>query len=119
MYTEYSPPEAQISLRFSLPPAIFEQKKPRSIFVEKRKCTELPQNDLQHFTVKSTMYTLNTHPMPKFHSVSLYVFQIFKVFGFPIGYIGDVQNSLKIKNSKFEKQNKKKQYFCEDQWEEN
>ncbi len=31
-----------------------------------------PQNDLNHLTVKSTLYTLNTHQRPKFHPISLY-----------------------------------------------
>ena len=29
---------------------------------ENRKCTELPQTELEHLIVKSTLYTLNTYP---------------------------------------------------------
>ncbi len=29
---------------------------------ENRKCTERPQIELEHLTVKSTLYTLNTYP---------------------------------------------------------
>ncbi len=49
-------PDAQISLRFALRPAIF------GMVVKNRKCTEWPQNDFKHLTVKSTLYTVNTHP---------------------------------------------------------
>ncbi len=37
-----------------------------------------------------------------------FVFQIIEVYGFPIGYNGEIKKkSLKIKNSKFQKKNKK------------
>ncbi len=38
-----------------------------------RKCTKWPQTELEHLTVKSTLYTLNTYALrSKFWSVSLY-----------------------------------------------
>ncbi len=48
-------PEAQISLCFSLRPAVFE-------IPACGKCTEWPQNDFKHLIVKCTLYTLNTNP---------------------------------------------------------
>ncbi len=50
-------PEAQMSLHFVLRPAVLKHK-----VIENQKCTESPQNDLNHLTVKSTLYILNTHP---------------------------------------------------------
>ena len=40
---------------------------------ENQNCTELPQTELEHIKVKSTLHTLNTyHQRPKFWFVSLY-----------------------------------------------
>ncbi len=41
---------------------LYDQPFSRYRFFENRKCTEWPQNDLTHLSVKSTLYTLNTHP---------------------------------------------------------
>ncbi len=48
--------EAQISISFTLRPAIFEIQACR-----KSESTEWPQNALNHWSVKSTLYTRNTH----------------------------------------------------------
>ena len=52
----------------SLPPrpkfhsvSLYELSFSRYKVVESRKCTEWPQNDLNHLTFKSTLYTLNTY----------------------------------------------------------
>ncbi len=50
-------PEAQISLRFALRPAIFKVQD-----VKNRKFTQWLQKDLKHLSIKSTLCTLNTHP---------------------------------------------------------
>ena len=39
--------------------------------VENRKSTQLPQNDLKHLS-KVSVYTENSPPRPKFHSVFLF-----------------------------------------------
>ena len=49
--------EAEISLCFTLLPAVFKIQ-----VCKNRKCTEWPQNDRKHLSVKNTLYTLNTHP---------------------------------------------------------
>ncbi len=77
-----------------------------------RKCTEWPENDLKHLTVNSTLYTLNTHPEAQISlrfALRPLVFQIIKVFGFPIGYNSEFQifvknqklNTSKIQSSTF------------------
>ncbi len=62
-------PEAQISICFALQPAIFEWQACRN-----SECPEWPQNDLNHWSVKSTLCTLDTHPrgpnFPPFHSTT-------------------------------------------------
>ena len=50
-------PEAHASPLFALRPASFEIQ----VF-RKSKWTKWPQNDINHLSVKSTLYTLNTHP---------------------------------------------------------
>ncbi len=50
-------PESQISIRFALLPAIFEIQA-----CQNSKCTKWPQNDLNHWSDKSTLCTVNTHP---------------------------------------------------------
>ena len=47
MCTLNSHPEAQISIRFALRPALFEIQ-----FFENRKCTQWLQNDLNHWSIK-------------------------------------------------------------------
>ncbi len=42
--------------------SLYGQRFPRYKVAEYRKCTEWPQTELQHLTVKSTLYTLNTYP---------------------------------------------------------
>ena len=42
--------------------SLYDQPFSRYKIVENRKCTEWPQNNLKFLTVKSTLYTLNTHP---------------------------------------------------------
>ena len=54
-------PDAQISLRFALRPTVFEIQ----VF-RKSKWTQWPQNDLNHWSIKSTLYRLNTHPRPPY-----------------------------------------------------
>ena len=95
--------------------------------VENRKCAEWPQNDLKHLSVKSTLCTLNTDPRsPNFTAfrstttvfeiqgcrkaqISLsftlrtLVFQIIKVFGFPIEYNGEFQKFVKNQKLKISK----------------
>ncbi len=57
VYTEYS----SMGPKFhSL--LLYDQPFSRYNIVKNRKCIEWPQNDLNHLTVKSTLYTLNTHP---------------------------------------------------------
>ena len=57
VYTEYSPPRTKFhSVSF------YDQPFSRYKVVENRKCTKWPQNDLNHLTVKSTLYTLNANP---------------------------------------------------------
>ncbi len=44
------------------PVSLYGQPFSRNKLVENRKCTEWPENDIEHLTVKSTLYTLqNTH----------------------------------------------------------
>ncbi len=50
-------PKAQISICFALRPGIFKIQACR-----KSEWTQWPQNDLNHWSVKSTLCTLNTHP---------------------------------------------------------
>ncbi len=57
--------ESQSSVRLALLPALFKIQ-------SCRKCTEWPQADLQHLTVKSTLYTLNVTPESTFWPSSLY-----------------------------------------------
>ena len=75
-------PETQISLRFSLRPAVFEIQGCQS-----QNCTEWPRNDLNHLTVKSTMYThwiLTPEAQIALRFAPwLLIFQIIEVFGFP------------------------------------
>ena len=72
--------KGQIVVRFALRLVVSE------IYVQvvkNRKCTEWPQTEYEHLTVKSTLYTLNTYPLRfKFSSVSLYdeLFPRYKVF---------------------------------------
>ena len=60
-YTKYLTFEAQSLVHFSLWLAV-----PRyNVHVQgqqNRKCTEWPQTELEHLTVKGTLYTLNTYP---------------------------------------------------------
>ncbi len=97
MYTEHSPPRSKFQSV-----SLYNQPFLRHSFVENRKCAEWPQNDLNHWSVKSTLCTLNTQISLRFALRSL-VFQIIEVFGFPIGYNGEIKKSLKIGNSKFQK----------------
>ena len=41
---------------------LYDQPFSRYKVVENRKCTEWPQNDLNHLTVERTLYTMNTTP---------------------------------------------------------
>ncbi len=50
-------PSPEFSVHFALQPTIFEIK-----VAKNRKCTEWPQTDLEHLTVKSTLFALNTPP---------------------------------------------------------
>ena len=61
IYTELLTPEAQIVVlvRFALRLVVFE------IHVEvgdNQKCSEWPQSELEHLTVKRTLYALDTYP---------------------------------------------------------
>ena len=56
MYTEYSPPRPKFHSV-----SLYDQPFSRYRFFENRKCTEWPQNDLKHLSVKNTLCTLNTH----------------------------------------------------------
>ncbi len=70
-------PKTQISIHFALWPAMFEMQgcwkseidsvllyKPFSRYnvFKNRKCTEWTENDLNHLTVQSYLYTLNNYP---------------------------------------------------------
>ncbi len=48
--------ETQMLVRLALRPAIFNIQVSRN-----RKCTKLPQSDMEHVTVKHTLYTVNTY----------------------------------------------------------
>ncbi len=88
LYTLNTHPDAQISIRFALRQAIFEIQ-----VVKNRKCTEWPQNDLNHIPDKSYLYTLNTYPRgPNFTPFCSTVarFPDNRSFWFPhIGYNGE------------------------------
>ena len=47
-------------VRFALRLAVSEKQHVQG--GQNRKCTEWPQNELKHLTVKSTLYTLHTYP---------------------------------------------------------
>ncbi len=55
VYTEYSQPRRKFHSV-----SLYNQPFSRYKFVENQKCTEWHQNHLNHLTVKSTVYTLNT-----------------------------------------------------------
>ncbi len=58
IYTNYIlTPEVQISVRFAM-----NQRFSRYKVVGNRKCTEWQQNELEHLTVKRTLYALYTYP---------------------------------------------------------
>ncbi len=72
---------AQISLCFTLRTAVFEIQG-----FDNWKCTEWPQNDLKHLTVKSTLYTQNTHPQSQISlrfPLRLPISKILAIFQFP------------------------------------
>ncbi len=54
-------PEAQILVRFALQLAVSDIYNMYKVS-KNQKCTEWPQTELSHLTVKSTLYTLNTYP---------------------------------------------------------
>ncbi len=56
-YTKYLPLRSKFSFV-----SLYDYPFPRYKVVKNRKCTEWPQTELEHLTVKSTLYTLNTHP---------------------------------------------------------
>ncbi len=60
VYTVHSPPRPKCHSV-----SLYDKPFSRYNVVENRKCTEWPQNDLKHLTVKSTLYILNTHPKVK------------------------------------------------------
>ncbi len=73
---------------------------------KKQNCTQWTQNDLKHLSLNSTLCTLFTHPEAQislcFNLRSL-VFQIIEVFGFPIGYNGEIQKFVKNQKLKISK----------------
>ncbi len=90
-------PEAQISLRFALRPAVFEIQACRKL-----ECTKLPQNDLKHWSAKTTLCTLNTHTRgPNFTPFRSTVARFPDNWGFwfPIGYDGEIEKKI-VKNRK-------------------
>ena len=80
----------------------------RNKIVENRKCTEWPQNDLNHLTVTSALYTLNTYPGgPNFNPFRCTVarfpltFFVFNWgFWFPIGYNDEYKKIVKTQKLK-------------------
>ena len=42
--------------------SLYDERFSRYKVAENQKCTEWPQTELEHLIVKSTLYTLNTHP---------------------------------------------------------
>ena len=68
VYTKYLPKKPKFQSV-----SLYDQQFSRYKVAENRKCTEWPQTDLKHLTVKSTLHTLNTYPMrPKCWCFSLY-----------------------------------------------
>ena len=59
-YTEYSHPRPKFHSVW-----LYDEPCLRYKVDENRKCTQWPQNDLNHLSVKSTLSTLNTHPRAK------------------------------------------------------
>ena len=56
-YPVYSPPRPKFHSV-----SLHDQPFSRCKVVENRKCTKWPPNDLNHLTIKSTLYTLNRNP---------------------------------------------------------
>ena len=67
--------------------------------VDNRKCTKWPQNDLEHLTVKNTLYTLNTCPQGSnfcsFHSTTS-CYKVQDIGFLKIGKIWNAQNDLRL-----------------------
>ncbi len=85
--------------------------------IKTRKCSEWPQNDLSHLTVKSIHWTLTPEAQISIRfALRSLIFQIIEVFGFPIEYNGERQKILKnqklkmlnIQNSTFQRRVEKK-----------
>ncbi len=77
VYTEYS----SLRLQFHYV-SLYDQPFSRYKIVENWKCTKWPNNDLNHLSVKSTLYTLNTHTLgPNFNPFALRP-AIFKILVF-------------------------------------
>ena len=77
--------------------SLYDQSFSRYKVVENPKRPEWPQNDITHLSVKSSLYTLNTHPdvqISLLFALRSLVFRIIEVFAFPIGYNGEIQKSL-------------------------
>ncbi len=72
--------------------------------VKNRKCTQWPQNDLNHLTVQSIYWTLTPEAQISLRfALRSLVFQIIEVFGFLIGYNGEFQKFVKNQKLKISK----------------
>ena len=96
--------EVQILVRFALRLAFFSEIHGR----QKRQCTEWPQTELEHRTVKSTLYVSNTYPEAQIlvRFALRPVSKILRIISFPIDYHvkrpkKEQNNMPKIQNVKF------------------
>ena len=102
-YRKYLTPEVQILIRFALWLAVSEIQGRQN-----QKFTEWPQTELEHLTINTTLYTLNTYPWgPKFAPFcsTTSIFEDIAHFIIPIDYHVKRPNKekkmSKIQNFKF------------------
>ena len=103
VYTENSPPRPK-----SHSVLLYDQPFSRYKLVENRKFTKGPQNNLNHFTVKSYLYTLNTYRGGSNFTAFCSTVACFPDnWGFwfyhKVQWWISKKKSLKIRNSKFQK----------------
>ena len=123
--TLYTPNTYHPSPKFSSV-SLYNQPFSRYKIVENRKCTEWPQNELETWAVKSTLYALNTYPwgpnFTPFHS-TVAPFWVNRSFWFSYmlrWWTWTFQTKQKIiKNWKLKISKLPNRFFFENHWEEN